>query len=147
MTDVLNRKQRSYCMSRIQGKDTGAELQLRKALWNLGIRYRLRSSLPGRPDVVIVGARVAVFVDGCFWHQCPKHFTMPKSRRRFWATKIQNNRVRDRLVNGMLRKAGWKVIRVWEHEVESHLDFVCKRIASTIAVSGRISRPRGKAQG
>jgi len=108
-------------MSRIQGKDTKPEVILRKALWAKGLRYRKHYALPGRPDVVFVAERVAVFVDGCFWHSCPVHATKPKKNTEFWAEKLRKNRVRDELVNRELRAMGWHVCRVWEHEIRGDL--------------------------
>ena len=74
-----------------------------------------RSKLPGKPDFVFPKPRLAVFVDGCFWHGCPKHATWPKTNRAFWRKKIARNRARDREVGHALRRMGWRVIRVWEH--------------------------------
>src|SRR4051794_33740524 len=96
MADVLNPEQRSRCMSRIKGKNTKPELMLRKALWAAGLRYRLHTRLPGRPDLTFSGSRVVVFVDGCFWHSCPKHRTTPKTNAAFWNAKIGRNTARDR---------------------------------------------------
>jgi DNA mismatch endonuclease, patch repair protein len=79
--------------------------------------WRRNHKLPGKPDFTFLGERLVVFVDGCFWHGCPRHCRMPKSRRDFWFPKIKRNKMRDRKVNGLLRKAGWKVLRVWEHEL------------------------------
>jgi len=126
--DVLTRKQRAYCMSRIRGRDTGPESRFRKALWALGVRYRIRNRLPGRPDLVIPRARIAIFVDGCFWHHCPKHFVMPRTNRNFWRQKIGANRERDRNVNRKLRCDGWKVVRIWEHDIEKNLMRSCTRV-------------------
>src|SRR5262245_58666688 len=88
-TDVLTPAQRSRCMSHIKGKDTKPELLLRKALWRLGLRYRLHAKIPGRPDVVFPKAKVAVFIDGCQWHCCPIHFVRPKSNQEFWDRKFE----------------------------------------------------------
>lgn len=121
MTDVLTKSQRSYCMSRIRGKDTKPEVALRKALWSLGYRYRLKSKLPGKPDLVFPGYRTVVFIDGCFWHRCPVHFQMPENNRQFWQDKISANVRRDRKVTQQLEVNGWQVVRVWEHEVKSDL--------------------------
>jgi DNA mismatch endonuclease (patch repair protein) len=106
-------------MSRIRGRDTTPELQLRKSLWAAGIRYRLRSKLPGRPDLVFARARVVVFVDGCFWHGCPEHYNKPESRADFWHRKHLRNAVRDREVNELLKSQGWMVLRFWEHELKT----------------------------
>ena len=73
--------------------------------------------MPGKPDFVFPKLKLAVFVDGCFWHGCPKHATWPKTRAAFWLAKITGNKARDRRVNYALRKRGWKVVRIWEHEL------------------------------
>lgn len=109
-------------MSRIRGQNTKPETILRKALWCCGYRYRISNKLPGRPDIVFPGRKVVVFVDGCFWHMCPSHFTMPKKNRTFWEAKLKRNVARDHEVNNALDKQGWKVIRVWEHEIRDDLD-------------------------
>ena len=101
--------------------DTPPEVALRSELHRLGLRFRLhRELIPGfrrKVDIVFFRARVAVFVDGCFWHGCPLHGTLPKSTHRdFWAEKIDRNRRRDRDTNRRLETLGWLVIRVWEHE-------------------------------
>jgi len=101
-------------------RDTGAEIALRRALHAAGLRYRVdRTVLPGtrrRADVVFSSDRVAVFVDGCFWHGCPVHATQPKANRLWWRDKLETNRRRDRDTDRRLTEAGWHVIRVWEHE-------------------------------
>lgn len=74
--------------------------------------------MPGKPDFIFPKLKLAVFVDGCFWHGCPKHATWPKSRAAFWAAKLTGNKARDRRVNRELRKRGWKVLRIWEHELK-----------------------------
>jgi DNA mismatch endonuclease (patch repair protein) len=122
--DVMTREQRSRCMANIKGKDTGPELRLRRALWREGFRYILHPRLPGRPDLVFVSSLVAVFVDGCFWHGCPKHMTRPKTNRTFWDNRLAGNVLRDRRVTSELTGMGYKVLRFWEHEVEVDLDKV-----------------------
>jgi DNA mismatch endonuclease (patch repair protein) len=106
-------------MSRIRShgnKDT--ELVLAKLFRRHGITgWRRNQRIFGKPDFVFRKARLAVFVDGCFWHRCPKHCRMPKSNRGFWRRKFFSNRRRDRLVNRTLRKAGWRVLRIWEHDL------------------------------
>lgn len=105
-------------MSRIRGKNTGPELMLRKATWILGLRYRLHRRIGRvRPDLVFVGPRVAVFVDGCFWHRCPHHSVLPKNNRDFWKQKLEQNVERDTRNNRQLEEADWKVLRFWEHEI------------------------------
>ncbi|WP_444898362.1 very short patch repair endonuclease [Microbulbifer sp. VAAC004] len=128
MADVLSPKQRAYCMSRIQGKNTKPEVVLRKALWASGLRYRIKNSLPGRPDIIFPRKRIAVFVDGCFWHRCPKHYQAPKTRAKFWEEKIAGNVARDIRNNKNLDERSWMVVRVWEHEIKNDLESVVNRI-------------------
>jgi DNA mismatch endonuclease (patch repair protein) len=107
-------------MMRTGRRDTGAEHALRAALFRMGLRYRVDfAPLPGirrRADVVFTRAKVAVFVDGCFWHGCPEHGTWPKANADFWRAKIEANGSRDVDTNRRFEEAGWVVIRVWEHE-------------------------------
>jgi len=134
MADVLTREQRSYNMSRIRGQNTKPEIILRKALWAAGLRYRIKNRLPGRPDIVFPSAKVAVFVDGCFWHGCPEHMTWPKNNADFWRQKIQRNMERDKEVGDRLEVLGWKLLRFWEHEIKSNTDSVAKQIDAAISL-------------
>lgn len=105
-------------MSRIRAKDTQPEIILRKAISSAGIRgYRLYYKLTGKPDIVFPGKKVAIFIDGCFWHRCPKCFIKPGTNKGFWKGKIDSNVKRDNVVNSELKRKGWKVLRVWEHEL------------------------------
>lgn len=109
---------RSEQMSRIKARNTEPERVLRKLLWSRGARYRLHARTPaGRPDLVFSGSRVAVFIDGCFWHGCPEHYVRPRSSEAFWADKLGTNVRRDINQTRMLEDLGWRVCRVWEHEV------------------------------
>lgn len=107
-------------MKRVGREDTSAEIALRRALFARGLRYRKNhravAGLSTRADIAFVGPRIAVYVDGCFWHGCPEHATWPKRNGKFWREKIEGNIARDRRVDGSLEEAGWRVIRVWEHE-------------------------------
>lgn len=134
MMDRLTPQLRSRLMSRVRRSGTAPELALRRALCAAGLRYRLKTKhpVPGSPDILFVGARLAVFVDGCFWHGCPEHGTQPKTRPDFWAQKIARNRARDTDVNARLHAAGWRVIRVWEHEVTSDPAAVVARVAALV---------------
>jgi len=132
MADVHTRSQRSYNMSRIRGKDTKPELMLRKSLWAEGIRYRLKSKLPGRPDIVFPGQKVAVFLDGCFWHRCPEHFQKPKTRTDFWMKKISRNVNRDLEVNQELANVEWLVLRIWEHEILTDMTSAVSKIKQAL---------------
>ena len=131
-SDVMTPEQRSRCMSRIKSKNTKPEIRLRKALWKKGLRYRIHYNLPGKPDIVFVSGRVAVFVDGCFWHGCPEHSTMPKTNPKFWENKIKGNIARDERVTRELFAKGWLVMRFWEHEIKSDLDGVVKSIRQSL---------------
>ncbi|MFE7845899.1 very short patch repair endonuclease [Microbacterium sp. NPDC057407] len=101
-------------------RDTGPELGVRRLLHARGFRYRVDfapvAELRSRADIVFTSAKVAVFIDGCFWHMCPDHFIMPKSNRDYWEPKLARNVERDRLTDLRMADAGWKVMRYWEHE-------------------------------
>lgn len=107
-------------MQRQARRDTKPEMALRQELHRLGLRYRVdRAVVPGvrrRVDVVFATARIAVFVDGCFWHRCPEHSTLPKANAEWWAAKLARNVERDRDTDGRLMTAGWVIVRMWEHE-------------------------------
>ena|SRR5208283_1129248 len=133
MTDVLTREQRTRNMSNIRGKNTGPELKLRKLLWSHGIRgYRIHYNLPGKPDIVFTKKKIAIFIDGCFWHKCPVCFQEPETRKEFWMKKIQSNVERDDRVNFRLKSDGWTVMRFWEHDVRKNPDDVIKYISGKI---------------
>jgi len=103
----------------VRNRHTAAELSLRRALHRRGLRYRVNRRVEGirsQPDIVFGPARVAVFVDGCFWHSCPLHATHPRANGEWWSQKLERNRERDRQTDAALRDQGWEVVRVWEHE-------------------------------
>ena len=107
-------------MSRARRRDTAPEVAIRREAHRRGLRYRVDTPVVGlprrRPDMVFTRQRVAVFVDGCFWHSCPVHATVPKSNRDWWVAKLERNVVRDRETDDLLRVLGWTVLRFWEHE-------------------------------
>ena len=106
-------------MSRIRSKDTKPEIAVRRALWRTGFRYRVHDrTLPGTPDISNKGKKLAVFVDGCFWHGCPKCYTEPKSNVDFWKTKLLANRTRREKVRANLEEMGFRVVEIWEHETK-----------------------------
>lgn len=121
MTDRLSRAERSRLMAQIRSTGTGPERRLRCALWTAGLRYRLRNTLPGKPDVVFPAAKVAVFVDGCFWHGCPLHGRVPHANQAFWLKKFTRNIARDLAADAALTALGWLPLRLWEHEIEQDL--------------------------
>lgn len=103
-----------------RSRDTAPELRLRSALHRLGLRYRVAvrplPDLPRTADLVFRSARVAVFVDGCYWHGCPEHYTPPSTNASYWSEKIARNRRRDKETDQRLAAEGWTVVRIWEHE-------------------------------
>ena len=121
MPDIFTKAKRSAVMARIRGrgnKDT--ELALMKLFRRNRITgWRRNQKVFGKPDFLFRRNRLAVFVDGCFWHGCPKHCKIPAGNRAFWEKKFVANKARDRRVNRELRKLGWRVIRIWEHDLKS----------------------------
>lgn len=113
-------EQVSQQMKRMPRKDSVPEIRLRRALHALGLRFRVNlKGLPGTPDIVFTRAKIAVFVDGCFWHRCPDHGVLPKANRDWWREKLDRNVSRDRLKDEELSSLGWTVVHVWEHEEEA----------------------------
>lgn len=110
----------SIRMSRQRRRDTAPELLLRRELHHRGLRFRVDHPLPGLPrrraDVLFTRARIAVFVDGCFWHSCPQHATFPTANADWWRNKLDRNVTRDQETDQHLKDAGWTVLRFWEHE-------------------------------
>nr|VFK30859.1 MAG: T/G mismatch-specific endonuclease [Candidatus Kentron sp. MB]VFK75266.1 MAG: T/G mismatch-specific endonuclease [Candidatus Kentron sp. MB] len=121
MVDRLTPEQRHLCMSHVRGRDTKLELLLRKGLWARGARYRLHVKLPGKPDPVFPGKRLAVFVDGCFWHGCPIHGEI-------WEKKLHDNVSRDRRTDARLVEMGWRVLRIWAHEIKQNREAVVEKV-------------------
>jgi DNA mismatch endonuclease, patch repair protein len=108
-------------MRRVKGRNTTPELFVRRLIWRLGGRYRLhRGDLPGKPDIVLSGRRLAVFVHGCFWHghDCPRGARVPKANRAYWTGKLARNRARDAAAREALTAAGWRVETVWECDLK-----------------------------
>lgn len=120
-SDVYCPEKRSAVMRRVKGRDTTPELTVRRALTKLGARYRLhRADLPGKPDVVLPGRRLALFVHGCFWHghDCTRGARTPKQNRDYWVAKVERNRARDGKSRAELEAAGWRVEVIWECELK-----------------------------
>lgn len=124
---------RSQQMARIRGRDTRPERLLRAELWKKGLRYRLKYPMPvGRPDLVFVASKAAVFIDGCFWHGCPEHYVRPRSRCEFWSAKLEENVLRDHRQTLELEQAGWGVVRIWEHELFTSMPDSVKRVEAAM---------------
>jgi DNA mismatch endonuclease (patch repair protein) len=121
MTDVFDEAQRSAVMRRVKGRNTAPEMKVRRALTRLGARYRLhRKDLPGSPDIVMPGRRLAIFVHGCFWHghDCARGARVPKQNRDYWVAKVDRNRARDEASREALAGLGWRVETIWECDLK-----------------------------
>ena len=123
MSDVFSSAKRSEVMGRIRGRgNRSTELALVKILKGDRITgWRRHQPIVGRPDFVFRKRKVAIFVDGCFWHGCPHCYVAPRQNSGFWSLKLGANRRRDRIVNAELRASGWRVIRIWEHQLTNRL--------------------------
>lgn len=131
MPDSLTPARRSALMARVRTKDTAPELALRRALYAAGVRgWRCHPKVVGRPDFAFLGRKVAVFVDGAFWHGHPDHYRGQSGR--FWDQKIARNRKRDETVNRELSDAGWTVVRVWDFEVANDLVGCVEKVAGAL---------------
>ncbi|MEV7534598.1 very short patch repair endonuclease [Streptomyces hydrogenans] len=141
-------------MSRQGSRDTAPEMAVRRLLHAAGLRYRVNVPVPGMPrrtiDIAFGGARIAVFLDGCFWHGCPEHATHPKANAEWWREKLTKNMTRDRETTAHLQSQGWTVLRFWEHESPDAVARAITRAKSgnteagtrRSAESGRRRRPR-----
>jgi DNA mismatch endonuclease (patch repair protein) len=121
MTDRIGSKDRTRVMTAVRSSGTRLERDFAKELVGRGVRLRSKNvrALPGTPDLVFYKAKIAVFLDSCFWHGCPAHFRRPRSNQRYWRNKLDRNRTRDRFVTAELRRNGWRVFRIWEHSLTS----------------------------
>lgn len=145
MTDVFAPAKRSAIMSRIRSKgNERTEIRLVSLLRASRISgWRRHLPLPGTPDFVFKSSRVAIFVDGCFWHGCPRCYRPPKSNRSFWACKIGRNRRRDRRADRELRTEGWRVLRIWQCSLRFPVRVLC-RILTALAMTSESALPTPK---
>lgn len=144
MADVHTPAQRSYNMSRIRSKDTAPELRLRSLLHRAGYRFRLhRRDLPGRPDIVLPGSKVAVFVHGCFWHrhQGCRYTTMPGSNPEFWSSKFSRTIERDAENLRALERLGWRVVVAWECRLRSEPEAVLEDVVACLKLRSGHAEP------
>ncbi len=132
MVDTFTKEQRSNIMARVKGKNTSLELNLKKLLSMTGIKYNTNSKLKGKPDIILKSQKVVIFIDGCFWHKCPVCFRAPQSNRSYWSQKIKKNVDRDKKLNKILKREGWKVIRIWEHEFIKNPNGVLHKIIKNV---------------
>lgn len=128
--DKVSKEVRSKIMSKIRSTNTTPELLLREALEGSYMRYQPK--IEGKPDFANKTKRVAVFVDGCFWHKCPKCFRPPKSNKKYWRPKIDRNVEKDKKTTMILEKQGWMVLRFWEHEVFQDADACAKKVIENL---------------
>ena len=122
MVDIFTPEQRSKLMSKIKTRDTSIEKTLRSALWIRGHRFRVQYKIEGKPDIVFVKQKIAIFCDGCYWHGCPICKKIPDSNKDFWLNKFESNKTRAVKVNFILKEKGWIVLRFWGHEIKDNLD-------------------------
>lgn len=139
MVDVHTKKQRSYNMSRIKSKWTSQEIKIHGCLKGKKVKHKMHPKAFGNPDIGFPNSHVLIFLDGCFWHGCPKCYSQPKSNKKFWAAKIKRNRTNDKRVTNKLRKAGFTVLRFWECEVRNNSGKVLNKIFLAVKKGNRFS--------
>jgi len=146
MADNLTPEQRSRTMSRIRSKNTQVELRVRRLLHSKGYRYRVHPhSIPGKPDIAFTARKVAVFIDGDFWHGW-KFADWAEKLAPYWRAKIERNMLRDEQNQAHLEREGWTVLRIWEHEIKQDVESCVTRIEQTLlnsAGAGRKPKNRG----
>ncbi|MEV7858184.1 very short patch repair endonuclease [Streptomyces hirsutus] len=134
-------------MSRQSSRDTAPEVAVRRILHAAGLRYRVNVPVPGMPrrtiDIAFTKARIAIFLDGCFWHGCPQHATQPKANAAWWRAKLDKNMARDRETSEHLREQGWTVLRFWEHETPAAIALAVRETRA--AANGPEAHTRGHA--
>ena len=135
--DVLSKTDRSAVMRKVKSHGTKSELALMRLLESMKLRFRAQpEDIPGKPDFILPRLKLLIFMDGCFWHGCPACCRMPADHREYWVNKITRNGERDRRTTHQLRRAGWSVLRIWEHELKAP-DDLKKRIHIACATRRR----------
>lgn len=133
MTDNLTKENRSKVMASIRGKNTKPELIVRKILWSNGLRYRIHdNTVFGKPDMSNKKKKLAVFVDGCFWHGCKRCYKEPTSNVKFWREKISRNKERRITVRRTLKRSGWTVVEFWEHDIAKAPEKAVRKITQKL---------------
>jgi len=133
MADTVSKKKRSEIMSTVRSKDSKIEVDFRKAIWKAGFRYRKNpTKYFGKPDIVLPKHKTVIFIDSCFWHGCKKHCRIPAVRRNYWMQKISKNVARDKEVVRHYKKQGWKIFRIWEHEIKGDIKTALRKITSLL---------------
>jgi len=128
MVDNLTKEQRSKCMSHIRSKWTAQERKIHNFLKGYKIKHKMHPNIPGSPDILILESKTAIFLHGCFWHKCPKCFKEPATNRDYWLPKIERNVIRDKENASLLRKSGYKVLVIWEHDVKKNFHSILEKI-------------------
>jgi DNA mismatch endonuclease (patch repair protein) len=135
-------------MAKVANKDTAAELAVRRALHRRGFRYRVNQPIAGmgrtRPDLVFPRERIAIFIDGCFWHGCPEHATFPQANALWWAEKLDRNKARDKKTDLQLGELGWEVVRIWEHVAAHEAADLIQEIVMKRRTHRILSHPVGR---
>lgn len=132
MTDVFTPEKRSWVMSRIRGTNTKIDLEMKKILSEMTVRYTMYPKMYGNPDFILKKMSIAIFCDGDFWHGY-KYEEKKKPSKKFWKDKIERNMARDRTVSAKLRREGWSVLRFWEHDIENNPEKCRKKIERKIS--------------
>jgi DNA mismatch endonuclease (patch repair protein) len=128
MVDNLSKEQRSRTMSNIRSKWTLHERNIHNYLKGNKIKHKMHPKIKGNPDIVLSDRKIAIFLHGCFWHKCPIHYKEPKSNRKYWLPKLDKNATRDKKNIELLKKNGWQVVRIWEHEIKNDFQKSLKRL-------------------
>ncbi len=127
----MDKETRSRIMSKIKSKNTSPEKALRKALWRRGLRFRVQYG-EEKIDIAFPNEKLAVFVDGCFWHSCPIHGHIPKSNAEYWAPKLKKNIERAKAKDSRLASQGWAIMHFWEHEVKENVESCADKVSSKL---------------
>lgn len=131
--DTFSKNERSRIMCKVKGKETKLEIAFRSLLWKQGIKYRKNNfKYFGKPDLMIRGKKLVIFIDSCFWHGCKKHLRMPGANQSYWLEKIKKNKNRDRKVNKYYKDKKWMIFRVWEHNIKNEVN-VLKEVQNIVS--------------
>ncbi len=126
--DNLTQEQRIKCMSNIRSKWTDQEVKIHNHLKGNKIHHEMHPNLPGKPDILLKQSNTVIFLHGCFWHKCPKCYKEPKSNKKYWIPKIENNVSRYRKISRSLKKEGYNILKIWEHQIKKKFDVVINQL-------------------
>ncbi len=141
MTDIMSKAERSKRMSLIKGTWTRMEKKVHGYLKANKIRHQMHPRIIGNPDVLLKDKKIVIFVHGCFWHKCPKHYREPKSNKKYWVAKIERNANRDRISRTKLRHSKYKIITIWEHDPIKNIYNILYKLAEGRDENRKILRP------